>query len=89
MFYRGQSYHPRRLPQQTPVITVTPPAEELSNSMDVGEREPGTSAIDELSEETSEDSGTSLQIVADKPMPEAFHMSKRVREPEESDHSEK
>ena len=52
-FYRGQCDHPRSLPQQTPVITVTAPAEELSDSMDVGERGLGTSAVDELSEETS------------------------------------
>ena len=53
--------------------------------MDVGEPDPGTSAVDELSEVTSEDYGTSLQIVVDEPMPEASHTSKRVREPEESE----
>ena len=57
--------------------------------MDVGEPGQGASAVDELSEGTSEESGTSLQIVVDEPMPEASHMSKRVREAEESDRPEK
>ena len=53
--------------------------------MDVGEPDPGTSAVDKLSEATSEDYGMSLQIVVDEPMPEASHTSKRVRELEESE----
>ena len=57
--------------------------------MDVGEPGPGTSAVDELSEATSEESGTSLQIVVDEPMPEASHTPKRVREPEESEQPDK
>ena len=75
--------------QQLPVITITHPAEELPDPMDVGEPDPGTSAVDELSEATSEDYGTSLQIVVDEPMPEASHTSKRVREPEESEQPDK
>ena len=67
MFYRGQPDQRGRPAQQTPVITITPPAEELSDPMDVGEPGPGTSAFEELSEETSGDSGTSLQIVLDEP----------------------
>ena len=89
VFYRGQPDHPGRPSQQTPVIQVTPPTDTLSDPMDVGEPGPGTSAIDELSEATSEESGTSLQIVVDEPMPEASHTSKRVRESEESDKQEK
>ena len=65
VFYRGQPDHPGRPSQQTPVIQVTPPTDTLSDPMDVGEPGPGTSAIDELSEATSEESGTSLQIVVD------------------------
>ena len=38
--------------------------------MDVGEPRPGTSVVDELSEATLEESGTSLQIVVDELMPE-------------------
>ena len=57
--------------------------------MDVGEPGQGASAIDKVSEATSEESGMSLQIVVDEPMPEASHTSKRVREPEESDQKEK
>ena len=89
MFYRGQPDQRRRPAQQTPVITITPPAEEFSDPMDVGEPGPGTSAFEELSEETSGDSGTSLQIVLDEPVPEASHTSKRVREPEEIEQSDK
>ena len=89
VFYRGQPDHPGRPSQHTPVIKVTPPTDTLSDPMDVGERGPGTSAIDELSEATSEESGTSLQIAVDEAMPEAAHMSKRVRESEESDIQEK
>ena len=89
LFYRGQPDQRGRPAQQTPVITITPPAEELSDPMDVGEPGPGTSAFEELSEETSGDSGTSLQIVLDEPMPEASHTSKRVREPEEFEQSDK
>ena len=68
---------------------VTPPAEALPDPVDVGEPGPGTSAIDELSEAISEESGTSLQIVVDEPMPEASHTSKRIREPEESEQPDK
>ena len=57
--------------------------------MDVGEPGQGASAVDALSEATSEESGTSLQIVVDEPMPEASHTSKRVREAEESDRPER
>ena len=57
--------------------------------MDVGEPGPGTSAIDKLSEATSEESGTSLMIVVNEPMPEASHTSKKVREPEESEQPDK
>ena len=89
MFYRGQPDQRGRPAQQTPVITITPPAEELSDPMDVGEPGPGTSAIDKLSEVTSEESGTSLMIVVNEPMPEASHTSKRVREPEEIEQSDK
>ena len=89
VFYRGQPDLLGRPAQQTPVITITPPAEELPDSMDVGEPGPGTSAVDELSEATSEESGTSLQIVVDEPMPEASHTPKRVREPEESEQPDK
>ena len=89
VFSGGQPDLLGRLAQQLPVITITPPAEELPDPMDLGEPDPGTSAVDELSEATSEDSGTSLQIVVDEPMPEAFHMSKRVREPEESEQPDK
>ena len=89
MFSGGQPDLLGRLAQQLPVITITPPAEELPDPMDIGEPDPGTSAVDELSEATSEDSGTSLQTVVDEPMPEAFHMSKRVREPEESEQPDK
>ena len=85
VFYRDQPDLLGRLAQQTPIITITPPAEELPDPMDIGKPGPGTSAADELSEATSADSGTSLQIVVDEPMPEASHMSKRVREPEESE----
>ena len=38
--------------------------------MDVGEPGPATSVVDELSEATLEESGTSLQIVVDELMPE-------------------
>ena len=89
VFYRGQPDHPGRPSQHTPVIKVTPPTDALSDPMDVGERGPGTSAIDELSEATSEESGTSLQKAVDEAMPEAAHTSKRVRESEESDIQEK
>ena len=89
VFYRGQPDHPGRPSQHTPVIKVTPPTDALSDPMDVGERGSGTSAIDELSEATSEESGTSLQIAVDETMPEAAHTSKRVRESEESDIQEK
>ena len=57
--------------------------------MDVGEPGPGTSAVDELSEATSEEFGTLLRIVVDEAMPEASHMSKRVREPEERQQPDK
>ena len=57
--------------------------------MDVGELGLGTSAVAELSEGTSEDSGTPLQTVVDKPMPQASHTSKRVRKPEENELMEK
>ena len=57
--------------------------------MDVGEPGLGTSAVDELSEGTYEDSGRSLQIVVDKPMPQASHTSKRVKKPEENELMEK
>ena len=57
--------------------------------MDVGEPGPGTSAIDKLSEVTSEESGTSLMIVVNEPMPQASHTSKKVREPEESEQPDK
>ena len=53
--------------------------------MDLGEPGLGTSAVDELSEGTSEDSGRPLQIVVDKPMPQASHTSKRVRNTEENE----
>ena len=53
--------------------------------MDLGEPGLGTSAVDELSEGTSEDSGRPIQIVVDKPMPQASHTSKRVRKPEENE----
>ena len=70
VFYRGQPDHPGRPSQQTPVIQVTPPTDALSDPMDVGEPGPGTSVVDELSEATLEESGTSLQIVVDELMPE-------------------
>ena len=89
VFYRGQPEPPGRPAQQTPVIQVTPPTDALSDPMDVGQPGPGTSVVNELSEATSEESGTSLQIVADEPMPEASHTSKRVREPEESKQQDK
>ena len=57
--------------------------------MDVGEPGPGISAVDELSEATLKESGTSLQIVLNEPMPEASHTSKRVREPKESKQPDK
>ena len=89
MFYRNQPDLLGRPAQQTPVITITPPAEELPYPMDVEEPAPGSSAVDELSEATPEDSGTSLQVVVNEPMPEASHTSKRVREPEESEQPNK
>ena len=55
--------------------------------MDLGKPGQGASA-DNLSEATSEDSGTSLQIVADEPMPEASLTSKGSREPEDNEHIE-
>ena len=85
MFYSGQPDLLQKPAQQTPVIMVTPPAEALPDPMDVGEPGPSTSAIDELSEAISEESGTLLQIVVDEPMPEASHTSKTIREPEESE----
>ena len=89
MFYRNQPDLLGRPAQQTPVITITPPAEELPYPMDVEEPAPGSSAVDELSEATPEDSGTPLQVVVNEPMPEASHTSKRVREPEESEQPNK
>ena len=85
VFYSGQPDLLEKPTQQTPVIMVTPPAEALPDPMDVGEPGPDTSAVDELSEAISEESGMSLQIVVDEPMPEASHTSKRIREPEESE----
>ena len=87
VFYRGQPDLLERPAQQTPAIT--PPAETLPDPMDVGEPGPGTTAADELSEATSQESGTSLQIIIDEPMPEASHTSKRVREQEENEQLEK
>ena len=55
--------------------------------MDLGKPGQGASA-DNLSEATSEDSGTSLEIVADEPMPEASLTSKGSREPEDNEHIE-
>ena len=89
VFYSSQPDLLEKPALQTPVIMVTPPAEALPDPMDVGEPGPGTSAIDELSEAISEESGTSLQIVVDEPMPEASHTSKRIREPEESEQPDK
>ena len=89
MFYRGQPDLLGRPAQQTPNITITPPTEECPHLMDVGEPGLGTSAIDELFEASSEESGTSLQLVVDEPMPEASHTSKRVREPEGSEQPDK
>ena len=89
VFYRGQPDLLGRPAQQTPVRTITPHAEELPDPMDVGEPGPGTSVVDELSETTLEESGTSLWIVLDEPMPEASHTSKRVRELEESEQPDK
>ena len=87
VFYRGQPDLLERPAQQAPAIT--PPAEKLPDPMDIGEPGPGTTAADELSEATSEESGTSLQIIIDEPMPEASHTSKRVREQEENEQLEK
>ena len=89
MFYRGQPELPGRSAKQPPVAQITPATEAPSDPMDVGEPGQGASAIDELSEATSEESGTLLQIVVDEPMPEASHTSKRVRESEENDQQEK
>ena len=89
VFYRGQPDLLGRPAQPTPDITITPPTEERPHLMYVGEPGLGTSAIDELFEATSEESGTSLQLVVDEPMPEASHTSKRVREPEESEQPDK
>ena len=89
VFYTGQPDLLERPAQQTPAIQVTPPAETLPDPMDVGETGPGTSAFDELSEATSEESGSSLQIIVNEPIPEASHTSKRVREPKESEHLER
>ena len=89
VFYRGHPDLLGRPAQQTPDITITPPTEERPHLMDVGEPGLGTSAIDELFEATSEESGTSLQLVVDEPMPEASHTSKRVREPEGSEQPDK
>ena len=79
MFYTGQPDLLERPAQQIPAIQVTPPAETLPDPMDVGETGPGTSAVDELSEATSEESRSSLQIIVNEPIPEASHTSKRVR----------
>ena len=89
VLYRGQPDLLGRPDQQTPGITITPHAEELPDPRDVGEPGLGTSAVDELSEATSEESGTLLRIVVNEPMPEASHTSKRVREPEESEQPDK
>ena len=89
LFYRGQPDLLGSPAQQTPLLTITPQAEELPDSMDVGEPGPGISPVDELSEATLKESGTSLQIVLNEPMPEASHTSKRVREPEESKQPDK
>ena len=89
MFYRGQPELPGRSAKQPPVAQITPAREAPSDPMDVGEPGQGASAIDKLSEATSQESGTSLQIVVDETMPEASHISKRVRESEENDLQEK
>ena len=82
VFYKDQPVPDRRPPQPTPAEAEAPPSEESNTQMELEEPGRGTSA-DELSETTSEASEASLQIVVDKPMPEASQTSKRAREPEE------
>ena len=78
VFYRGQPELPGRSAKQPPVAQITPATEAPSDPMDVGEAGQGASAIDELSEATSEESGTLLQIVVDEPMPEASQEGQRI-----------
>ena len=78
VFYRGQPELPGRSAKQPPVAQITPATEAPSEPMDVGEAGQGASAIDELSEATSEESGTLLQIVVDEPMPEASQEGQRI-----------
>ena len=78
VFYRGQPELPGRSAKQPPVAQITPATEAPCEPMDVGEAGQGASAINELSEATSEESGTLLQIVVDEPMPEASQEGQRI-----------